>query len=167
MCAQRGKYTMNIYENLNHFRGMSVSAAMRLALAHSGRPDAETAALMGWSPSVASRILSNGDYWPSLPSLPRFCEVVGNDIIPRWIVANADFTAEQRPPMDAANLLSSMGHLFKEMGDVAAEGQAALEDGIVTAEEARRILRQLRDVFFVGGSMLARLQANIDAGSRA
>lgn len=66
------------YTQLPNLRGMSVAAAMRLAIAYSGKPDAEIAAVMGWSASVASRVFSNGDYWPSLPSLPLFYAAVGN-----------------------------------------------------------------------------------------
>ncbi len=155
------------YTQLPNLRGMSVAAVMRLAIAYSGKPDAEIAAVMGWSASVASRVFSNGDYWPSLPSLPLFCEAVGNDIVPRWIMANMDILTERIAPMDAVSLLASMGNLFREMADVAAEGQAALIDGKVNPDEARRILRQLRDVFTVGGCMVARLQATIDAGQPA
>lgn len=155
------------YTQLPNLRGMSVAAVMRLAIAYSGKPDTEIAAVMGWSSSVASRVFSNGDYWPSLPSLPLFCAAVGNDILPRWIMANADILTEFVAPMDAVSLLASMGNLFREMADVAAEAQAALVDGQVVPEEARRILRQLRDVFTVGGGMVARLQATIDAGQPA
>lgn len=82
-------------------------------------------------------------------------------------MANVDMLMERAAPMDAVSLLASMGNLFREMADVAAEGQAALADGKVSPEEARRILRQLRDVFTVGGGMTARLQATIDAGQPA
>lgn len=155
------------YTQFPNLRGMSVAAAMRLAIAYSGKPDVEIAAVMGWSASVASRVFSNGDYWPSLPSLPLFCEAVNNDIIPRWIMANMGVLAERAAPMDALSLLAGMGSLFREMADVAAAGQAALADGQVSPDEARRILRQLRDVFIVGGGMVARLQATIDAGQPA
>ena len=57
-------------------RGASVAAALRLAVARAGLPAARLAESMGWSPSVANRILSNGDYWPSLPTLPRLCGVL-------------------------------------------------------------------------------------------
>lgn len=78
-----------------------------------------------------------------------------------------DVLTERIAPMDAVSLLAGMGNLFREMADVAAAGQAALADGTVSPEEARRVLRQLRDVFIVGGGMVARLQATIDAGQLA
>lgn len=37
------------YAQFPNLRGMSVAAAMRLAIAYSGKPDAEIAAVMGWS----------------------------------------------------------------------------------------------------------------------
>lgn len=144
-------------------RGASVAAALRLAVARAGLPAARLAESMGWSPSVANRILSNGDYWPSLPTLPRLCGVLKNDIIPRWILANIPAGGKSPAPMDAAALILHIGDLFKEGADVAAECHAALADGCLTAQEARRIMRELRDVETVAGRMLAQLQATIEA----
>lgn len=144
-------------------RGISVTAAMRLAVARGGLPGAELAESMGWTTSVANRILSNGDYWPSLPTLPRLCAVLGNDIIPRWILANIPAGQKDAAPMDAVGLIQRIGELFKEGADVAAESKAALADGRLTAQEARRIMRELRDVEIVAGRMLAELQATIEA----
>lgn len=145
-------------------RGASVTAAMRLAVARSGLSGGELAESMGWTPSVANRILSNGDYWPSLPTLPRLCAVLGNDLIPRWILANIPAGQKDTAPLDAAGLIQRIGELFKEGADVAAECRTALADGCLSAREARRIMRELRDVETVAGRMLAELQATIEAG---
>ncbi len=144
-------------------QGISVTAAMRFAVARGGLSGGELAESMGWTPSVANRILSNGDYWPSLPTLPRLCAVLGNDIIPRWILANIPAGQKCAAPLDVAGLIQRIGELFKEGADVAAECRTALADGCLTAQEARRIMRELRDVETVAGRMLAELQATIEA----
>lgn len=66
-------------------KGMSAFSALRLAVSLSGRADDEIAAAMNWSPRVANRIFSNDSYWPSFPTLPRLCAVLGNDILARWV----------------------------------------------------------------------------------
>lgn len=144
-------------------QGISVQAALRLAVARSGKSDDEIGAEMGWSPSVTARILKNMNYWPSFPSLPDLCRVLGNTTLIRWALLNVNAVELQNRPMDAIALLSSMGALFAEMGALAAEGQKALEDHHIDPNEARRLLRRLRAIFDVGCDMVPRLQATIDA----
>lgn len=145
-------------------RGMSLQAAFRLAVALSRHSDPEIAAVMGWSKSVENRVFSNENYYPSLPNLTKFCDAVGNTIVPQHVMANCNAVAEQCDPIDAVKLLSAMGSLFARMGAVAKEGEAALaNDGKVDAAEAKRILRRLQDVICECSGMMAGLQARIEA----
>lgn len=146
-------------------KGMSLSAAFRLAVAESRRTDDDIAAAMGWGPSVAGRFFSNNDYWPSLPSIPRFCRVVGNTVIPRWIMANMDYNQSQpqTEPVDAAAMVMLMAEFFGDVGSVAMAGRDAVADGEVDPVEARRVLRRLRELYQAMAPMLAALQAVLDA----
>lgn len=143
-------------------KGMSAFSALRLAVSLSGRADDEIAAAMNWSPRVANRIFSNDSYWPSFPTLPRLCAVLGNDILARWVTVNAAVLPEHVDAVDAPTLVTLMGELFGEMGDVAGEGRRALEDGSISELDVRRILRELRGVLDKGAEFMGRLQANLE-----
>ena len=143
-------------------KGMSAFSALRLAVSLSGRADDEIAAAMNWSPRVANRIFSNDSYWPSFPTLPRLCAVLGNDILARWVTVNAAVLPEPVDAVDAPTLFTIMVELFGEMGDVAGEGRRALEDGSISELDARRILRELRGVLDKGAEFMGRLQANLE-----
>ena len=143
-------------------RGWSVAAAFGLAVSLSGKSDEEIAGAMGWSGSVKSRAFSNKDYWPSLPTIPRFCEVVGNAVIARWIVDNTGFLAGQAAPSDGPALMRQIRGVLRATSGVMEEAEKALDDGKIVTPEARRILRELSDLFRAGGEMLAGLQAVIE-----
>ena len=65
---------------------MDLPLAMRAAACFSGLTDREIISRMGWEPRNGYRLLApNDDYWPSVPSLPRLCRVLGNDVLPRWL----------------------------------------------------------------------------------
>lgn len=146
------------------YRQMPLQTALRLAVTLSGKSDPEIAAAMSWTKTVENRVFSNGDYYPSLPTVVKFCDVVGNTILPEWIIANCGNCYDMAEPMDAVALISSMGNLFGEMAEVASEGKAALaDDGKVDAAEAKRILKKLRNVIAVGADMMGRLQARVEA----
>lgn len=110
------------YAQFPNLRGMSVAAAMRLAIAYSGKPRRRNRGGYGLvrvrgKPGVQQRRLL------AVPAFSTaFCAAVGNDIIPRWIMANVDMLMERAAPMDAVSLLASMGNLFREMADVARGG---------------------------------------------
>jgi hypothetical protein len=142
--------------------GYSLPAAMRLAFALSGRADDDIAAAMGWSRTVAARIFSNLDYWPSLPSIPKLCTVLGNTIIPRWIIANSYCAPERSVPLDARGLFSALRQMMREMAELLESGEAALNDGQIESLEARRVIHDLTDIFHAGAVMLSGLQAVLD-----
>ncbi len=144
-----------------NLRGYSLPAAMRMAFHLSGKPEDEIAAAMSWNKSTANRIFHNQDYWPSLPTLPKLCCVLGNAVIPRWIIDNADFLIDKAHPMQAPELFRDLRKMMAETARLIEEGEKALEDGRIVSQEARRILRALAEVFQVGGMMIAGLQAVI------
>lgn len=144
-------------------KGISLQAATRMALAATPKTEDEIAAEMGWSPSQQARFFKSHDYWPALPNLPRFCSVLGNHTIPMWVIANFNYVTINQTPMDAKCLLMSMAILFRDMGDLAIQGQKAVEDNEIDALEAKRMLRKLKDLFSTCYLMVPRLQATIDA----
>jgi hypothetical protein len=128
---------------------LSFPAVMSMALAQSRLSRDDVAAEMGWSPSMASRTFTESDnYWPQLPSVPHLCAVLGNTLILEWMLANANALAcPLRPaPLDPETMVLRMGRLFREMSDVAKVGSRAVEDGEITTSEARRIIKELRDL---------------------
>lgn len=153
--------------HMTDLQGMSVPAVLRFAFACSNKSDDEIAAEMGWNKSVANRVFSNGDYWPSLPTLPRFCQVVGNLIVPYWIIADANICAANITPMDAGEMLKDLRRLMRELADVLEEGEKALADNVIDAKEARRAIREIEDLFKVAAAMLGKLQAVIDTAKGA
>jgi transcriptional regulator with XRE-family HTH domain len=162
MCKSTLVYTMTKeFDLVPSLRGYSLPAALRMAFAMSGKSDDEIAAAMGWSSSTASRIFCNQDYWPSLPTLPKLCVVLGNGIVARWIVDNADYTVADIKPLDAASLFRHLRRMMRSTADLLEAGEAALTDGKVETGEARRILRELTEIFQTGAAMLAGLQAVI------
>lgn len=143
-------------------KGMSLTAAMGMAVAMSGKSDDVIAAEMGWSESVKNRVFSNKDYWPSLPTLPTFCRVVGNTILVRWVAANAEYAFDRYEPMDAGALVDDLRRVMHDVARVMEEGQKTLEDWVVEPEEARRVLRRLNELLSACCGMAARLQARMD-----
>lgn len=141
--------------------GWSLSAALRLSIAYSRKTDEEIAAEMGWGSSVSNRIFHNHDYFPSLPTIPKFCGVVGNTILAQWILDNTQLYLDDVCPMSAEALLVDLRTLMREMADVIEECEKALKDNMVDSGEARRINRHLADMLRVIGLMFARLQACI------
>ena len=122
-------------------RGYSLPAAMRLAFALSGKSDDDIAAAMGWGSSVANRIFHNQDYWPSLPALPKLCVVLGNRVVPYWIMDNADYLVEKARPMDAPALFKALREMMRETAELLEAGEKALTDGRIETLEARRACR--------------------------
>ena len=142
--------------------GMSLPAAVRMAISFSGKSDDDIAAAMHWGKSQSNRFFHSMDYWPSLPNIPRLCEVLGNTIIARWIVDNADFLVLRVPPTDAPALFRQLRDMLKEMSGLMDEAQKAMEDGVISGLEARRIIHDLTGLFRAGAAMLAGLQARLD-----
>lgn len=147
--------------SIPNMRGYSLPAAMRLAFSFCQKSDDEIAAEMGWNRSTANRIFHNQDYWPSLPTLPKLCVVLGNAVVPRWIIDNSDFILGRVQPLDAPALFKALRQMMQEVAGLLEEGERALDDGQVVSMEARRVLRALEDVLQVGCLMVAGLQAVI------
>ena len=151
------RITLPLGEAVPDMRGWSVQAAVRLATSLSNKSDSDIAAEMGWSESIRSRMFSNMDYWPSLPNIPKFCQVVGNAVIAAWVVDNANFLVKKTSPTDAPRLMRQLRELLRGLSDLLAEAEKALEDENIDSREARRVIRELLPLFGVGGEMLAGL----------
>ncbi|WMW64377.1 phage regulatory CII family protein [Nitratidesulfovibrio liaohensis] len=141
---------------------MSLPAAFGLAVALSGKSHDEIESGMGWGPDAARRILCmTQNYWPSLPSLPRLCEVLGNTVIAEWVMARATATLPERhaDAMDVSDALRTLDRLMRETGDVLRVGGEAVADGEISDTDARRVLRELMHVVPVIAAFVAGLQA--------
>ena len=80
-----------------------------------------------------------------------------------WLFKNRKYPAyDQLEPMDALALLQSMGSFLKQMGDASCKAQEALKDWNVSQEEARNIIKEVRDVIEVGCYIMSRLWRVID-----
>ena len=156
------RIALPLSEAVPDMRGWAVQAAIRLAVSLSGKSDDDIAAEMGWTMSIKSRIFHNMDYWPSLPNIPKFCEVVGNAVIAAWVIDNANFLVKKTGPTDAPRLMRQLRELLRSLSDLLAEAEKALEDETIDSREARRVIRELLPLFCVGGEMLAGLQAVIN-----
>ena len=143
-------------------RGVSLASAIRLSVVFSNKTEDEIAAEMGWSESVRVRIFSSQDYWPTLPTIHRFCRACGNSILIRWQMENLE-GFDKVVPASADRVRRDMGKLFAELGEFAIQGEKSIDDGVVTPQEARRMLRELDDLMHVGATLSSALQAHLDA----
>lgn len=148
---------------LEQLKGISLQAATRMSLATTTKTDEEITAELGWTEAQQARFFNSHNYWPALSNLPRYCRVVGNHTLALWVIANAEFEQEQCPPMDAVSLFRSLGDLFGQMGALAQEATAAMEDKTVDQLEAKRLLRRMSEIFSIAYIMVPRLQATINA----
>lgn len=148
---------------LEQLKGISLQAATRMSLATTAKTNEEITAEMGWTEAQQARFFQSHNFWPALSNLPRYCRVVGNHTLALWVIANADICAEQCQPIDALTLFRSLGDLFSQMGALAQEATAAMEDKTVDQLEAKRLLRRMSEIFSIAYIMVPRLQATINA----
>ena len=141
---------------------MSLPHVISQMVSGSGKPAAEIAAEVGWSPSVASRIFNPAEeYWPSLPMAPAFCVACGSSLLIDWQVCQAEAGGVrfEHPAMDWQDLLLTLTDLEKELGDVAEEVRQDIEpdpDGKrrIDRTEAKRIIREVQDVITKGVALI-------------
>lgn len=150
---------------IDSLKGFSLPAAFQMACALSRKSQDDIAAEMGWSISMSNRVFCNQDYWPTLASIPRFCQVVGNTILAQWIIENVNMGLDV-PAADAKSLLAHMRKLLHECSRVIEEGEKALDDNTVDYCEARRMNKCIADLLGVVSTMFASLQANINGRVR-
>jgi hypothetical protein len=138
---------------------LSLPAAMRAAVAFSGLSDAQISARMGWKESQGYRILNpSDDYWCGLPQLPKLCAVLGNDILPRWVIIRAkSATYFSADTLDKERLVLDLAALFARCGQVGVRGDEAIQDGIINTQEAKKIRRAVEEVVRICSAMLGRL----------
>jgi hypothetical protein len=124
---------------------MSLLDALHLAVRLSGKNIDEVGAAMGWNPGNTARIFGQESYWPTLPSLPRFCVVVGNNVLIDWLHAQAHAGGVQHefPALNCPGLLTDMNHLTCDLGDVAKECERAVANRNIAAAEASRLIKRL------------------------
>ena len=143
------------------FETMSLPDALNLARIQSGKTIDEIQAEMSWKPGHAQRVFYDDSYWPSLPTLPKLCGVLGNTILLDWLQTQVEFggLALKFEALDCIGLLRELNLLVLEMGEVSREAERAVADGTVDRAEARRICKEMRDVLNKGIVILNGLEA--------
>jgi len=135
--------------------------AFKLAIDKSVKPLPQIAKEMGWSKSFVKRVFSADKFFPSVADIPRFCAVLGNQVIIHWQLARATFYGldEAHQDMDCNVLLRRVNDMFAEVGDVAAEARTSIADNRLDPTECRRLIKELSDVLDGGMSLVADLRA--------
>lgn len=134
--------------------------AFKLAIEKSGRHPHDIAKDMGWKPFFMKRVFSAEKFFPSVADIPRFCAVLGNQVIIHWLLARATFYGldEAHQDMDCNALLRRVNDMFAEVGDVAAEARTSIADNKLEPNECRRLIKELSDVLDRGMSLVADLR---------
>ncbi len=134
-------------ENIN-LRALTLLDALDLAISKSGKSRVRITDEMGWSTHHANRVFTNERYWWSFEDFPRLLAVLGNSILLDWarVQSEAGGVRHLPEPLDCAALVMRMGVLFRELGDVAREGEEAIKNGRIERGEARRLMRELREL---------------------
>jgi hypothetical protein len=129
-------------------RELSLLDALDLAVKLSGKSRVKIADEMGWSWHNANRIFASERYWWSFEDFPRLLAVLGNTVLLDWARIHAEAGGLQRVPknLDCPSLVLRMGVLFRELGDVAKVGEAAIRNNTIEKNEARQLIRELTDV---------------------
>lgn len=124
---------------------MGLLDALHLARRLSGKNEDEVGAEMGWNPGNTAKIFGAGNYWPTLPSIPRFCVIVGNNVLIDWLHAQAHAGGVQHefPALDCPELLTGMTQLMDDLGSVASEAQRAVASESIEKGEAARLVKRL------------------------
>lgn len=136
----------------------------------SGRTWDEVAEAVGWSTSNVNRIQNpSDDYWPTLPTLVRFCTVTRSTLVLDHLLARVEAEGVQvlPDPVDCETLIYEMGGLFRELGDVAREGERAVADRHIEPGEARRVIKALYDLINRGLSLIRGLRVVHEAGRQS
>lgn len=139
-------------------KDMSPKAALRMAIAYSGKTNRQIQEEMGWSNSFSKKIFSSQEALPSYAQFPKLCTVLGNSILPQWVLQNMSTKISRVSPMDAKTLLEGMAGMFDIMGDFAKEGHEIVKDWNVSPDEAWILLKRLRDFFELESLMFAQLE---------
>lgn len=148
---------------------LSFASALDLALGESrlGREDVGHA--MGWSVSKTSRVFCHDDnYWPSMPSIPQLCQVLGNDVLLDWLRVNVNELRigrhDRAPILSELELFQLLSEIGKEMGEVNKAVNDALskksESGSdISRAESNRIIRESYDVLSRYRELIAAMRA--------
>lgn len=120
--------------------------AFRLAIMRSDYPVKELCKRLGWTESFLRRVLSIEKYFPSYEDIPLFCAAVGNTIVIEWLMARSAAVAQNFPNVTPGLLQGAVLDLSVELGDVAGRVRAAIEDGIITKQENRGILKDILEL---------------------
>ncbi len=129
-------------------RELSLLDALDLSVKLSGKSRVKIADDMGWNWSNANRIFTTERYWWTFEDFPKLLAVLGNTVLLDWARVHAEAGGLKRLPrnLDCAALVLRMGVLFRELGDVARVGEAAIRNNKIEKGEARQLIRELTDV---------------------
>ncbi|MCJ2164632.1 MULTISPECIES: phage regulatory CII family protein [unclassified Pseudodesulfovibrio] len=151
---------MEIRMDTQSLANLDAIDAFKLAIESSGKDVPTITKEMEWSESHTRRIFSTEKYYPSVVDLPRFCHVVGNNLVLQWLQAKAmtyGLPTEDRN-IDCENLVFRIGNLFAEVGDVGRKGQEAIADGKLEPHELRAVIDEVKDVLTEGMELVGDLR---------
>ena len=134
--------------------------AFRLALEVSGKTEKEVAEEMGYEFSNCHRVFSLESYYTSYEKIPQLCEVLGNNIIVLWLIAQADKALDKpcHEKVDCPSLLKDAADLFKETSDVGKAAAATIKDNVIEPHELRKVIKELGEVQEKVFSMIGKLR---------
>ncbi len=124
--------------------GMDPTDAFKAAFSISGLTEKQLMERMGWKLDKTRRTFATGRFFPSFEELPKFCVVVGNNIVVQWIQMNVllgDKPFEHRN-IDCQNLILRVGEMYSEVGDVGQQAALAIQDGELDLNEIRRLKKE-------------------------
>lgn len=150
---------------MNNLQHLTFASALDLALGESKLCREDVGNTMGWSTSKTSRIFNAEDnYFPTMPSVPQLCMVLGNDILLDWLRVNTNELRlgrhDRAPRLTQLELLQLLSEISKEVGDVNKVINEALKgDGSIDKPESKRIIREAYDVLSRFRELVAAMRA--------
>jgi len=153
---------------------LSFASALDLALGESRLDREDVGHTMGWSVSKTSRVFSHDDnYWPNMPSIPKLCYVLGNDILLDWVRVNTNELRlgrhDRAPVLTELELFRLLSEIGEEMGKVHEAINDALKEESesgrkISKAESRRIIRNSYDVLSRYRELIAAMRAVQEEG---
>ncbi|SOB60561.1 conserved protein of unknown function [Pseudodesulfovibrio profundus] len=128
--------------------GLAPEDAFKQAFALSGLTQQQLMERMGWKIDKTRRVFATGRYFPSYEELPKFCTVVGNTIILKWLQFNVLLADQdmEHVDIDCQELIMRAGELYSEVGDVGQYAAKAIEDGKLDLKEIRKLKEEVGQV---------------------
>lgn len=106
------------------------------------------AEVLGLSPTAIYNQINDPDKHDILEKFVDFCNACENDVPVKWVCEelNGTFIRNQDIKIEKGSYQHCMSDALKEFGDVISEIGKAMEDGVVTTDEAQAIRKEWEDL---------------------